>query len=592
MSALKPIQFVELRQPRCSLRFGIGACPATGTPKCYNTWGTCPTALTKAAFVATGRIRWRFVANRPGDFAVGDFSAADDPATNAIPVDGFSVSTSKAEVNVAGILDGKSPLGVRGTCSVSMKDFVWDDHVGDFYLSSRVSLPKRMFWAVWTARNAFFGGMEIVIYDGYEGQALSAMRQRLYKLDNIKGPDASGRVTLNGIDPLIEAEGRTSKFPAEMDMKLVNPITSVQTTIQVVTNDETNLSREFGIGGPKGVIVGSEIMFYTGYTVVTPGIYNITGVTRGVLNTTAAAADAAKPVQRIGYFKDVATWECGRYLLTDHTPFGSARIAPSWQDEGDTYLSTFRSTTVIPTPTSVETLLGEIVQQGMFYTWWDEYAQLAQMQAVRPPRGAVTAIGPTSEILAGSAELRREPQSLITRVFVYYNPADWTKSDKSNFRVVDGVIEALNEADQAAGKPFTLEIQARWIMTEAHAQSLIARILSRYRTVPRFLTIRVSAKDREITVGDVCDVTTNEIVDSEGRFRSERWQVISWAEVTPGEVYLLDLQTYELIGRFGNWMDPSAPDYLAATPAQKATGAWWSDAAGLMSDGSAGYKWQ
>lgn len=592
MSALRPVQFVELRQPRCSLRFGTAPCPATGTPKCYNTWGSCPTPATKAVFNASGRIRWRFVQNRPGNFAVGDFSAADDPATNAIPVASLSVSTTKAQVNVAGILDGKSPFGVRATCSVSMPDFVWDDHVGDFYLGSRVALPKRMFWAVWTARNTFFGDMEIVIYDGYDGQSLSAMRQRLYKLDNVEGPDASGQVTLQGIDPLIEAEGETSKFPAAMDVKLVSAITASQTTIRVVTNEESNLSRDFGIGGDKGVIIGSEIMLYAAYSVVSAGIYDLTGVVRGALVTVAAVAAAEARVQRIGYFKDVATWECGRYLITDHTPLSPSLIGASWADEGDTYLTTFRSTTVITAPTPVDNLLGEICQQGMFFVWWNEYAQVIEMQAVRPPKGAVTPIGMDSEIIAGSAALRREPQSMLTRVFVYYGPVDPTKTEKANYRIVDGVVESLNEAPQAAGKAFTLEITARWINTAAHAQMLIARILSRYRDVPRFLTIRVSAKDREITVGDICDVTTREIVDSEGRFKSTRWQVISWSEVTQGEVYLLDMQTFELIGRFGNWMGVSAPDYATATDIEKAEGAWWADTAGLMPDGSDGYLWQ
>ena len=592
MSALRPIQFVELRQPRCSLRFGTAPCPATGTPKCYNTWGTCPTPATKAVFNASGRIRWRFVQNRPGNFAVGDFSAVDDPATNAIVVSSLSVSTSKAQINVSGILDGKAPFGVHGSCSVTMPDFVWDDHVGDFYLGSRVNLPKRMFWAVWTARNTFFGDMEIVIYDGYEGDTLAAMRQRLYKLDNVSGPDASGQVTLQGIDPLIEAEGKTSKFPAAMDVKLVSAITSSATTIRVVTNEESNLSRVFGIGGSKGVIIGSEIMFYTAYSVVSAGIYDLTGVTRGVLVTTAAAAAAEARVQRIGYFQDVPTWECGQYLITDHTPLAASLISPSWLDEGGTFLTTFRSTTVITTPTDVDVLLGEICQQGMFYIWWGEYTQQIQMRAVRPPRGAVTLIGMDSEIIAGSAALRREPQSMLTRVFVYYSPIDPTKTEKSNYRVVDGVVESLNEVPQAAGKAFTLEITARWINTSAHAQMLIARILSRYRDVPRFLTIRVSAKDREITVGDICDVTTREIVDSEGRFRSTRWQAISWEEITQGEVYLLDMQTYELIGKFGNWMGAAAPDYASATDAEKADGAWWADAAGLMPDGSDGYLWQ
>lgn len=592
MSALSPIQIVELRQPRCALRFGIGACPATGTPKCYNTWGTCPTALTKAAFDPTGRIRWRFVQNRPGLFAIGDFSDPDDPATNAIAVPQLTVSTTKAEVNIGGLLDGKAPFGVHATVSVSMRDVVWNDHVGDFYLGDRVDLPKRMFWACWTARNAFYGGMEIVVYDGYEGEALSAMRQRLYVLDNVDGPDASGNVTLKGISPLIQAEGKKAKFPPAMDVKLVSAITAVQTTVQVVTNDETNLSRDFGIGGTKGVIIGSEIMLYTGYTVVTPGIYDLTGVSRGALGTVAATASAEARVQRIGWFKDVPTWECGQHLLTDHTLLKPALIDASWAEEGGTYLATFRSNTVITAPTDVEALVGEIAQQGMFFLWWDEYAQKIKMQAVRPPKGAVRRIDTTSNILAGSAELRREPESLLTRVFVYYQPKDPTKTDKANYRVVDGTIESLNEAEHAAGGPSTLEITARWVGSSAHAQVLIARILSRYRDVPRFLTIRVSAKDRDITVGDVCDVTTREIVDTEGRFRSERWQTISWNEITPGEIYLLDLQTYELKGRFGNWMGSGAPDYLAATDEQRATGAWWSDAAGLMSDGSEGYKWQ
>lgn len=590
MSALSPIQIVELRQPRCTLRFGIGACPATGTPKCYNTWGTCPTAVTKAAFVGTGRIRWRFVANRPGHFAFGDFTNADDIATNGIPVDGLSVSTSKGQINVGGILDGKSPFGVHATCSVSMRDIRWDDHVGDFYLADRVNLPPRMFWAVWTARNAFFGGMEIVIYDGYEGEALSAMRQRLYILDNLSGPDASGAVSLQGISPLIEAEGEKSMFPPVMDVKLVDAITAVATTIQVVTNDETNLSRVLGIGGSKGMRIGSEILFYTGYTVVTPGIYDLTGCVRGVLGTAAAVAAANARVQRIGYFKDVPTWECGRYLLTDHTPVGAARIGTSWQTEGDDYLLIFRSTTVISDPKPVETLMGQIAQQGMFYVWWDEYAQRVEMRAIRAPEGAVRKVGRAAEIIAGSSELRREPDSLLTRVFIYYAPVDPTKSDKANYLIIDGVVEGANEVPQAAGRSFTLEIVADWVNTAVHAQFLITRVMSRYRDIPRFLTFRVSAKDREIQVGDVLEVDTPEIVDSEGRLREERWQVISWSEAVPGEVYLIDTQTFDLIGRFAGWM-AAGNDYATSTQAEQDEGGFWSDASGLMPDGSDGYQW-
>ena len=167
---LNPVQIVGFRQKRCSLRFGVGDCPASGGVKCYNTWATCPV---RPAFEADGRIEWLFIGNRPGVWAFGDFTDPDDVRTHCIPVDGLSVSTSKAQINAAGVLEGKSPFGVQAMATVSMRDFVWDDRLGDFYLADRSDLPSRTFWAVWAARNAFFGGMELVTYDGFEGQAFS-----------------------------------------------------------------------------------------------------------------------------------------------------------------------------------------------------------------------------------------------------------------------------------------------------------------------------------------------------------------------------------------------------------------------------------
>jgi hypothetical protein len=583
-----PVQIVELIQPRCSLRFGVGACTATGTPKCYNTYGTCKD---QANFDNAGQIRWRFIANRPGIWAFGDFSDPDDLATNCLPVTNLSISTSKSQLNVAGVLEGKSPFGIRSTCTVSMDDFAFDDYVGDFYLGDRSDLPSRNFWAVWTARNRFFGGMEVVIYDGYEGDALIDMRARRYVLDSVDGPTGrSGGVTLNCTDPLSDDD---SMFPDAMDVRLTANITEVQTTIGIQTTEPLNLTKVYGIGGAKGFLIGTEIIFYTGYTDLGSGLYTLTGVTRGALNSTAATAQNQARLQRIGYFNDVPTYTCGLYLLTDHSRVKAAYIdTAEWDDEGGSYLATLRSTTVVTTPTKVFDLMGEITQQGMFYTWWDEYAQKVRMQAVRPPRSAVAQLDYVGHLIADSTALVRKPESVITRVFVYYAPRLWTSSAIENYAVVNGQIETENEVPESGGVSRALEVKARWVGTEAHAQQIISRILSRYRAVPRFLTIYVSAKDRSITVGDICDVTAREIVDTEGRFVSERWQVISWSEMKVGQVYALDMQTYELIGHFGFWMDNAAPNYLAASDAERETGAFWSDDFGLMSDGSPGYKWQ
>ena len=238
--------------------------------------------------------------------------------------------------------------------------------------------------------------------------------------------------------------------------------------------------------------------------------------------------------------------------------------------------------------------MGEVCQQGMFYLWWDETGQTVRMLAVRPPRGAVRVLNQVSHILAGSAELRREPKSLVTRVFVYYDSRSPLKFSKtvSDYRVVSGRIEAEPEHPNAAGGPRPLSIFARFVNTEAHAVQIINRILSRYSSVPRFLTLRLDAKDRDVTVGTVCDLTTAELIDTEGRLNGGRWQVVSWEAVEPGEVYLIDLQTYDYIGLFAEWMADGSPDFDVATQDQRANGAWWADDDGKLPDGSPGYQWQ
>ena len=591
MSQLEAIQIVELSQPRCGLRFGVGVCTAVGTPLCYNTYSTC---TVRAVYAQTGSIKWRFVKAVPGTFPVGDFTDADNVATNAIPVE-MTVSNGKGQLNIAGVLDGKSPFGVRATVSVSMKDFEWADSVGDFYLGSRVNLPPRSFWSVWTARNQFFGGMYVTVYDGYRGDALASMRKRVYVLDKVDGPQSDGTVTLHGSDPLMLAATANAKFPRDMDVRLTAAITDSQTTIQVLSLNPLDLTDAFGNTVLDWMKIGSEIFSYSAATFVSAGVYDLTGCTRGQLGTVAATGAVDVRLQRVGRYEDIETWAIGYDLMINHAKVPTAFIDyAQWADEGGTYLPSFRTTVTLHDPEPIPDLMGEICQQGMFYIWWNEFAQTVPMLAVRPPKAAVRQISDATTIMAGSSELTREPESLISRVFVYYSQINilGSKTEAANYRVVSGRVEGAVEHASAAGGPRPLSIYARFVNTEGHASQLISGVLGRYSTSPRFLTIRVSAKDREITIGEVCDVTTRTVLDTEGRALASRWQVISWDEVIAGEVYLLDLQTYDFIGRFGQFMASGSPDFASATDEEKNNGGWWAETTGLMPDGSAGYQWQ
>lgn len=588
----EPITIVELEQPRCALRFGEGACTATGSPLCYNTWTTC---RARQSYDGAGSIRWRFVQDRPGLFAFGDFSDPDNPATNVVPVPTLSVDYTKGSLNAAGVLEGKSAFGVRSEVTITMADFPWDDHVGDFYIGSRSNLPARTFWGVWTARNAFYGNMFIRVYDGYIGQSLAEMRSRVYAVDSIDGPDSSKSVTITAMDPLMLAAAAGSKCPESMDVRLTEDISASQTTIKVLTTEGPKLTKAYGNTIRYFARIGSEVLSYAAVTDLGDGTFELTGCLRGQLGTVAATGSIDAAFQRCARWEDTPTWEIGYDLMTNHTSLPSHFIDhDQWEEEGGTYLPTLRSTATITSPESVADLMGEVCQQGMFYIWWDDYGQTVPMLAVRPPKGAVARLTTGENILAGSSELRRQPDSLITRVFVYYGQRNPTasKTEPTNYSVVSGQIEADVEHPNAANGPRELSIFARFVNTEAHGVQITQRILNRYDEVPRFLTVRVDAQDRELTVGKVCDVTTRELVDSEGRMIDMRWQVISWEEVKPGEVYLLDLQTYDYVGFFAAWMADDSPDFADATDEQRADGAFWAGDDGLMPDGSHGYLWQ
>lgn len=587
----KPITIVELEQPRCTERFGVSPCTATGT-NCYNCPGTCGDL---ANLNNDGSIKWRFMDDRPGVFGFGDFSDADNPELPAIPC-GVNVSTSQSQINAGAMLDGRSPLGVTSKVTVNLSDFRWNDMWGDHYVTSRTGytsgkpLPSRgPFWALWTARNELFKDMYLRIYDGYEGQTLAQMRQRLYTLENISGPTSEGKVTLTGHDPLRKAGDKKAEFPRTSDLDIYGATDATTTAVQVF-GSEDDLTADFGnTGSNRYLVVGEEIMLYTGYTDEGDGVFTLTGVERGALGTTADAHDDQDKAQRAGRYENEKFWTVLADLLQNHTEIDPTLLPEAdWDAEGDVYLPTYRTTRTIVDPTPIQTLAGQLTQQGLFYIWWEEYAQQIKMLAVRAPDADPDVLTDETHLIAGTT-LRRDPDARVTQVAVYYgliNPFGGL-SEPTNYAKRYTAINGDN-----LGEPRIVSIYAPWIDIRTQAVQLSVRLLTRYKNTPRFLTITVDAKDRAYVTGSVLDVETSAIVNSEGAVDRLRWQVISAKEVQPGHSYLLDLQTYEFLGRFGRYMADGSVDYGSATEAQKATGAWYADDDGELPDGTEGYLYQ
>lgn len=587
----EPITVVELEQPRCALRFGIGACTATGRP-CYNTQGTCGDLPN---YDGSGSIKWRFVDGRPGTYDFADYSDPDNPAADPFPCL-VSVSTSENEINAGSNLDGRSPLGVTGKVSVQLQDFPTNDAAGDFYSTQRAGyeagrpLPVRgNFWALWTARNQLFNGMYLRIYDGYAGQALQDMRQRLYVLDKVDGPNGDGAVTLSGLDPLRLAGDKKAEFPRTSKLDLYGDIDATTTGV-VIFGEERDLSDAFGNTGVRRyLVIGEELIRYTGYTDQGDGQFALTGVQRGALGSAAEDHEDKDKVQRAGRYEDMQFWRVLNDMLENHTEIPTSFIPlVEWDDEGNTYLPTYRTTRTIVEPTPVVDLIGEITQQGLFYIWWSEYDQLIKMLAVRAPAAPPDVFTDETHLMRGSV-LKRDPSIRITQVAVYYNQIDTFGGleDDINYRNRFTAVDGEN-----LGETRAKSIYAPWVSNRTQAVQLAVRLLIRYKDVPKFLTFSIDAKDRGATVGSVLDIQTRSIVDAEGNADVNRWQVISAKELVAGHTYLLNCQTYEFEGKFGRYMADGSPDYANANEQQKTFGGWYADENGTLGDGSEGYKYQ
>lgn len=570
----KPLVVVELFQPRCSLRFGALPCLASGSPLCYQTWGTC---RSRATIDTLGSITWRFTMADAGIMPMYERDG-EHIKTNPIPLL-VSASTTSSEINISNIRDGKSPLGVRGTCTVTFRDDDWDDHVGDFNLSGRASVQGR-FWQKWRARNVFYSGMMVRIYEGYVGQSLAEMQRRDYVLDKLTGPDSGGRVTITGRDPLRLAELRSAQFPRLTAIRLVGEAPAGASTISVTTGNPADLTDSFGNTAKRYLGLGEEIISYDSASLVSGTVYSLSGVARGALGTASVdhAADAA--AQRVGRHENLEGWKIAADLLDSHTTIPAGyRDAAGWTEEGEDYLSTQRSTRTIPTPRPVDGLVGELCQQFNFVIWWDERLQKIPLLPNRPPREAPIRVTDDLDILRGSVSVADDPEAHVTRVGVYYSPrSPFASGNPKDYEDLWLSIEGDIEAPAAAGAVKTLTIFADWISNEGDALDLASRILLRYRLVPRYMSLKLDAKHRAARVGSVLEVTSDAWADSEGRPIVARWQINAANEPESSHTLSLRLQSYTFIGRF-SWImaDGSTENYVDAADDEKELGCYMAD---------------
>lgn len=582
----EPVTFVEIDMDRCSRTWGVAPCTAALAAevprKCFNTFGTC---RAKAAF-ASAPYTLRFCENRP-NLPKGEvyFPFLE------------RVSQITATVNIAGSDDDMSPLGRRATVKVSFRDARHNDLGLDPYRAERISgaaqwggvgynpEPRGTFFGKLRARWPHYTGRPLRILEGYlDGGVFTLEQTRHYVLTDWIGPDEDGVVQLEGKDPMSALADDRALFPPPSNGVLsANMAAGVGVVATLLPAGIGNL--EYPAAGRAKI--GSEILAYTRAGDV------ITTTARGLAGTSDATHSTGDTVQHVEFVNGERIDDFAERVALTRLPAALVPKATKWAPEVSRWMPAVKLTTHLATPTGIAELLGSLAVLGVSI-FWDDVAQEMALKPNRPPDGdTVYKLTERDHLKAVSTEDRNADR--LTEINFWTVQIDPTKSakDTGNYRRVS-VFPDLEAMDSRAfGDTRIRNVLCRWFDEGADTvvSGLGRRLLGRFKTAPRHLTVRVDPKDRTIPLAAVVEVTSRQFQDDTGNSLPNLMQVISREPTGAGGEVEYVLQAYQFAGRYAYATENTRPVYLASSAAQRARGFYACDPVTLkMSNGEEPYR--
>lgn len=575
----EPIQIIEIDQPLCVNTYGSAPCTAaigvTGSDKCFNARFNCqdPDNYNQTSSIKTLRFA-RPRANMPDDeYLIPSL---------------VSVSTSPTVLNHGTNAKDQKALGVRATMTATFADHPHTDRVVDPYVADRSYDPieRSTFWAKWLRRNPFYEGYVIRVLDGYVGQTLAQMTSRTYLIEDITGPDGSGRVTIRAKDVLTLADNKNALAPAASTGELIEVEPVGSGTLRVTGAVAADYP------APGLVRISDNLITYTGVSTISGTEINLTGCTGGQYGTEDEEHDAGDRVQLCLQYTTENVVDIIYDLLTTYAGVDTSYInLTEWNQERDDWLSLLDMSAIITEPTGVTKLLGELTEQGVINIWWDERQSEIKLRAVRAPTDPPVKLNDDQNLIADSVQTSRQPKERASQIWVFYlqrNPTEDLNEEKNYSQILVQADLEKESADQY-GKPAIKRIYSRWIASNGQAVNAATRLLARLKRTPEYMNIALDAKDRSIWTGDVVDITNRNIVNEFGEEIPQRYLVISADEAQSGHMVRYKLVRFDLDGRFSFVMASGQVDYTLATDEQKDSGCFIGDSDGLMSDGTEGY---
>lgn len=495
MTERHSLTFVEIDIPVCELTYGVSPCEAqlgvTGDAKCFNCLSTCQDRENYSETEVTLRFAM------PADYL---------PAViEAIPtITGIDFSPA--------VISLGEDLGQRASLTVNFKDIRWSDTGPGFdpYVAERDYNPftQGTFWGKFRARQPFLRARNIRVIRGLLGQALGDMETRHYIIESFNGPTPDGAYSIVAKDVLKLADGDRAQAPALSNGFIAADIASGAGSLTLsptgIGNEEYPASGWVAIGG-------KEIAAFTrsGDTLT---------LTRGQLGTTAQAHEAQDRVQLVLRYAAEGPADIMRDLLVNYASVPSDYIdLAAWQTEASAFNARLYTATLAE-PTSVNTLVSEIIEQAGLAVWWDDVAQKIRLQVLRQiPTDAERFA--EENVLKDTISIEEQPERRLSQVWTYYgkiNPLEG-QEDPQNYR--SSAITVDLDAEEEYGSPAIRKIFSRWIPDGGRtiATRINDILLGRFRDPPRRFTFSVFRYGAETpTLGEGCVLNAWPLQDATG----------------------------------------------------------------------------
>jgi hypothetical protein len=532
-------------------------------------------------------------------------------------------------------------IGVRAELTVNLDDTRHHDRGTDPYATSRTydAMTQGTFWGKWLARNKYYTGRTVRLYDGFlTGAGYSAANFRVREYIITKIDRTKKGVTFKCGDILQKLE--TAMAPPPSNVYLTGDITDSQTTIGIDTTGEVVfplvradgsveyiepfagtlpfyradgsssfipltvdnelpfyradgsydpiplIATEFPIGDTITVRIGSELITGT----VAAG--ELTGCTRGARGSVAAAHVTGDTVQKCIVLDDDLPTDALTLQFT-YAGIQSYINTAGWTEQADKWLGLSLLNGVISTPTKVTKNVERICVQGTVYPWWDDFTQQIELLAIAPQAELSTLPVYTDElnIIEDSVSTEANMREQITQMLVWYDKINEAEDNSANnmalvYPVYDSGAESAEQWDLSR----TEQIECEFVKSAGHASAIGNRTLNRLRDGEQVIKFQTDIKEPLKTGGEFV-INSDASQNADGSQESVRMQVVEMSELDGGKMYYEAIKSAFQATRYAYIaVNTVSATYTLATDEERIDNAFICNNLGFMADGTEGYK--